>query len=169
MTATTESVEAYQGLRASGLLTRSQDIVLAGLRRFGPCTASELTDALLKERGGAPDPSYQKRLSELVTRGQAQRLAPRACRVTGRSAVVWQAKSSTQNAVTFSRADSCPSPVRSAPGVAVPGVSLSPGSRRVKARPCGKCGGIWYGGTVHSPHYNAARVLVDCVGDEVRR
>jgi hypothetical protein len=170
------SMEAYSGLRSSGHLTRSQDVVLAGLKRFGPCTATELTDALLKEHGGAPDPSFQKRLSELVTRGQAERLQPRRCRITGRMAITWSVKGPPL------LPPDRPSPEKSSGGPLRSPVVASQRyttslreiiqstvrTRLSRPETCGKCGGIWYGGRTHSPHFNDARVLVDCVGAEVR-
>lgn len=45
------------------------------------------------------------------------------------------------------------------------------GTVRVEVRKletCGKCKGRWFGGTVHSPHYNRSGVLVDCSGEVVR-
>lgn len=85
----TTSLEAYGNLKSSGLLTRQQHVVLQALKRHGPSTASELTAAILAERGGAPDPSYQKRLSELVRKGVAIKLPSRPCRITKHAAIVW--------------------------------------------------------------------------------
>jgi hypothetical protein len=177
----TTSILAHREIRQDGTLTRSQEVVLGALRRLGPCTASELTAAILETNGsGHPDPSHQKRLSELVTRGQAERLQPRRCRITGRMAITWSVKGPPLLPPDRpSPEKSSGEPLRSVvvasqryttssrrPGEVIHGTV----SRRL-SRPetCGKCGGVWYGGTVHSPHFNDARVLVDCVGSEVHR
>jgi hypothetical protein len=80
--ATSTSRAAWQEL--SGVrIHRLQLHVLRLLRAHGPCTARELFEAA-GESG-----TLQKRLPELVDLGLAERLSPRACRVTGRSAFVW--------------------------------------------------------------------------------
>lgn len=38
---------------------------------------------------------------------------------------------------------------------------------RATLETCPACGGRWYGGDVHAPHWSAEGVLVDCVGREV--
>lgn len=91
MTATATSVEAFRAERDSGRLSKMRRVVLEALQKRGPCTASELTAELNAERGAAPDPSWQKRLSELVDLGWAERQTPRMCQVTGRYATVWRA------------------------------------------------------------------------------
>jgi hypothetical protein len=89
----TTSFESYGNLKSSGLLTKQQHVVLQALKRHGASTASELTAAIQRERSSPPDPSWQKRLSELQRKGVVEKLPPRACRVTKNSAAVWRATS----------------------------------------------------------------------------
>lgn len=52
---------------------------------------------------------------------------------------------------------------------------LGKGGRSVSSHPkfplerCPECGGLWFGGQVHAPHFNVRRELVDCVGRPLPR
>lgn len=109
----TTSLESYGNLKSSGLLNKQQHIVFQALKRLGSATASEVTAAIQRDRSSPPDPSWQKRLSELQRKGVVEKLPPRQCRVTKNSAAVWRARLSPDSGAVFDP------PLRS-------GVGLSP-------------------------------------------
>lgn len=120
MTATSTSVEAWHELRNSPLLGRQQLEVLRMLRSHGPATAKELFAA------SHADITLQKRLPELVELGLVERLEPRACRVTGRTAQVWAAVEAYGSATKISAREKPPSP--RVPALAEVGRGVFPGA-----------------------------------------
>jgi hypothetical protein len=88
------SVLAYREIKAEGVLSELQVMVLNSLREDGPCTASELME---KAHARHPDwtismlSNFEKRLSELRRHGVAEELPRRRCQVSGRMAIVWRA------------------------------------------------------------------------------
>lgn len=87
----TNSTDAYEEIRARGLLGRRQLQVYAGLRKHGPCTAGELYQQLKDNRQFdlPANSNISTRLGELREKGCAKDLGSRACRVTGKKATVW--------------------------------------------------------------------------------
>lgn len=160
MSSEATSLEAYGNLKSSGLLTKQQHVVLQALKCHGDSTASELTAAILAERGGAPDPSYQKRLSELCRKGVVVKLPSRPCRVTKHSAIVWRAIVAAHSGPQAERAFLPPmGPVsvlssvvteRQPPGTAVIFSFCACGT--ANARHCDKCGADWCGAPGHQDH-----------------
>lgn len=82
------SIQAYQQIRDSGLLSEMRWKVYDYLFNNGPLTANELTKGLL---GAYPkaNPSWHKRLSELERCGVAATMGTRVCSVSGNNCTLW--------------------------------------------------------------------------------
>lgn len=76
------SIQAYEQIEASGLLSRVRWLVYAHLFRHGPLTGSELNNQM----GGR---GYHKRLSELERLRVARTVGRKNCAVTGRECEAW--------------------------------------------------------------------------------
>lgn len=74
------SVEAYNKIRESGLLSQRRFEVYDALYRWGPATATELA-------GMSGIKGAWKRLSELVRLGVAYEVRTRKCQVTGQQVI----------------------------------------------------------------------------------
>ena len=78
------SREAYRNAEAEGTLSKRRKQCYELLRTWGPCTALELQQHATVE-------GLWKRLSELERADWARELPERKCRVSGRTAIVWEA------------------------------------------------------------------------------
>lgn len=81
------SCDAYETIKANGLLSRMRWQVYSQLYRHGPQTARELGDALASP--GMTMTSYHKRCSELERLGVARTIGKRKCGITGFVSMVW--------------------------------------------------------------------------------
>lgn len=86
------SREAWEWINASGLLGKRQLAVYNWLYRNGPATAREVEVGL----GDGDGP--HKRLPELRRRAVVQELGKRACKETGRNAILWDVTASKPTA-----------------------------------------------------------------------
>jgi hypothetical protein len=86
------SIDAYNQIRAEGLLGRLQWIVYQWLYVRGPCTGGELMQSYRRENPDAKNSmiqNFEKRLSELRHLGVAYEIDRRPCTITGRRCIVW--------------------------------------------------------------------------------
>jgi hypothetical protein len=92
------SIDAYNKIRASGLLSKARWQVYNVLYWHGPMTAAELDEYLKKElnreRGG-----FWKRLSELRDCGVAEEGGKRICHETGSEAILWDVTKGLPNII----------------------------------------------------------------------
>lgn len=89
----TTSLLAWESLKRSGKLTKSQWHVYDYLFRHGPLTARELNGQLSAVFGGAAAPSYHKRLSELQRMGLVRESGVRRCEYSRRQVILWDVTS----------------------------------------------------------------------------
>lgn len=84
------SVDAFNAIKAEGLLPELQFIVYEALLKYGPCTANELVWQMKANGNAIKSRDYfAQRLSELLKKGVAATLPKRPCTVTNRMAMVW--------------------------------------------------------------------------------
>lgn len=83
------SIEAYNEIRAKGLLKEQQLAVYAILFQYGPLTSRELDGYLAKPGVDGDRPSYHKRLSELERLGCVRPMGKRKCSISGRTVMAW--------------------------------------------------------------------------------
>lgn len=81
------SREAYKQLIESGALKGNQALVLDQLIHCGPCTSGELLDRMKVDNVNA----WRARFTELQARGLIVESGSRACKITGRRAILWTA------------------------------------------------------------------------------
>lgn len=81
------SREAYEHLIKTGALKGNQALVLDQLIHCGPCTSGELLDRMKVENVNA----WRARFTELQAKGLIVESGSRACKITGRRAIVWTA------------------------------------------------------------------------------
>lgn len=85
MTTRETSREAYHQLVATGVLRGQQERVLSTLVRKGPSTSGELFAFMEIENVNA----WRARITELQGRGLIVEVGQRKCKITGRTALVW--------------------------------------------------------------------------------
>jgi len=93
MTTRYTSDQAYEEIRAKGLLGRRQLQVYSVLRKHGPMTAGELYKIAREQYQQFDLPANSNihtRLGELRDRGVAKELPARKCKVTNKLAIEWQ-------------------------------------------------------------------------------
>ncbi len=85
------SIEAYNKIKADGLLSERRWQVYDILFQFGPATGNELLIQFRKKYGTlyGNSPVVTSRLGELREMGVAQELRERQCSVTGHQAIEW--------------------------------------------------------------------------------
>lgn len=84
------SVEAAQDLVESGKLNLSQERLLQSIKVMHAVTAQEAAMRCVAMHGGLQE-TYRKRAGELCTLGLIAQVGTRKCRVTGKSAAVFEA------------------------------------------------------------------------------
>lgn len=87
MTTRATSREAYEHLIKTGALKGNQALVLDQLIHCGPCTSGELLDRMKVDNVNA----WRARFTELQARGLIVESGSRACKITGRRAILWVA------------------------------------------------------------------------------
>lgn len=84
------SIEAYQEIKANGLLSRRRFQVYETLHLAPlPLTAMETARRIL----GVLDHSISPRFAELKQQGVIEECGERPCRITGRTAILWRTTS----------------------------------------------------------------------------
>lgn len=94
MTTRETSREAYRQLLESGELPKRQADALAALIEHGPATSAEIIVRYLPN--GLNVNLWRARFTELAARGLIEEVDSRRCKVTGRTALVWQYSGRTQ-------------------------------------------------------------------------
>lgn len=83
------SIEVYNQIRESGILSTRKMQVYSTLFEYGPLTQAELCNLLpeVSERSLTP------RFAELLSMGAIQDAIERECRITGRNVIAWDVTS----------------------------------------------------------------------------
>ena len=90
MTTRRTSIEAYEKIKANGLLSKRRFETYTALFRHGPATTSELIEAIRADNPGRDVPmtrNLHRRLGELVERGVAYEVRERKCRITNHTVI----------------------------------------------------------------------------------
>lgn len=80
------SIDCYNEIKASGLLSKRRLEVYEVLLKITPCTASELQKSMDYNNGGR---DCMKRVSELRDLGVIYEKRERKCSITGRNVIEW--------------------------------------------------------------------------------
>ena len=80
------SIDCYNQIKNSGLLSKRRFETFEAIIKIAPCTASEVQHSINYNNGGR---DCMKRISELRDRGVIYEVKTRECRVTGRNVIEW--------------------------------------------------------------------------------
>ena len=80
------SIDCYNEIKTSGLLSKRRFETFEAIMKIAPCTASEVQHSINYNNGGR---DCMKRMSELRDRGVIYEVRTRECRVTGRNVIEW--------------------------------------------------------------------------------
>lgn len=83
------SLEAYEEIKANGLLSKARWRIYRVLCEQGPMTASELFNYLETREGVKVNWNTRTRFTELRDLGVIAELEERKCRITGQRVIVW--------------------------------------------------------------------------------
>ena len=78
------SIDCYNEIKNSGLLSKRRFETFEAIIKIAPCTASEVQHSINYNNGGR---DCMKRISELRDRGVIYEVKTRECRVTGRNVI----------------------------------------------------------------------------------
>lgn len=85
------SIEAYHAIVKEGLLGKMQEHALLAVVNYGPCTSAEAFEHLRGNRiYDNPIVQSRARFTELRNMGVIQEKGQRRCKITGRTAIVWE-------------------------------------------------------------------------------
>lgn len=85
------SLETYYQIESEGLLSIERTRVLKGVFEFGPGTSGEIYKAMGIAHPRNALSQSRARFTELRDRGVIREVAKRACHVSGRPGIVWEA------------------------------------------------------------------------------
>jgi len=91
--------DAYEYIKANGLLGARQWEVYHWLTKHGPCTANELYDFMDESGTAQVNNNTATRLGELRDRGVVTEVDERKCTITDRRCIVWQCTSQLPKAI----------------------------------------------------------------------
>jgi hypothetical protein len=80
------SIDCYNEIKTSGLLSKRRFETFEAIMKIAPCTASEVQHSINYNNGGR---DCMKRISELRDRGVIYEKDVRPCKVTGRNVIEW--------------------------------------------------------------------------------
>ena len=80
------SIDCYNEIKNSGLLSKRRFETFEAIIKIAPCTASEVQHSINYNNGGR---DCMKRISELRDRGVICEVRTRECRITGRNVIEW--------------------------------------------------------------------------------
>ena len=80
------SIECFNQIKNSGLLSKRRLETFEAIMKIAPCTASEVQHSINYNNGGR---DCMKRISELRDRGVIYEKDVRPCKVTGRNVIEW--------------------------------------------------------------------------------
>ena len=80
------SIDCYNEIKNSGLLSKRRFETFEAIMKIAPCTASEVQKSIIYNNGGR---DCMKRISELRDLGVIYEKDVRACKVTGRNVIEW--------------------------------------------------------------------------------
>tara|TARA_R110000751_G_scaffold14419_2_gene46705 strand:- start:291 stop:707 length:417 start_codon:yes stop_codon:yes gene_type:complete len=80
------SIDCYNEIKNSGLLSKRRLETFEAIMKISPCTASEVQHSINYNNGGR---DCMKRISELRDRGVIYEKDARPCKVTGRNVIEW--------------------------------------------------------------------------------
>jgi len=80
------SIDCYNEIKNSGLLSKRRFETFEAIMRIAPCTASEVQHSINYNNGGR---DCMKRISELRDRGVIYEVRTRKCSITGRNVIEW--------------------------------------------------------------------------------
>lgn len=83
------SIDAYNAIKDSGLLSKRRFEVYAVLFEHGPLTGGELSELLPKKISRTIGSNVHARLSELTERGVVMEIGYRICSVSGQRVILW--------------------------------------------------------------------------------
>ena len=80
------SIDCFNQIKNSGLLSKRRFETFEAIMKIAPCTASEVQHSINYHNGGR---DCMKRISELRDRGVIYEKDVRPCKVTGRNVIEW--------------------------------------------------------------------------------
>ena len=80
------SIDCFNQIKNSGLLSKRRFETFEAIMKIAPCTASEVQKSIIYNNGGR---DCMKRISELRDRGVIYEKDVRPCKVTGRNVIEW--------------------------------------------------------------------------------
>ena len=80
------SIDCYNEIKNSGLLSKRRFETFEAIIKIAPCTASEVQHSINYNNGGR---DCMKRISELRDRGVIYEVKTRKCSITGRNVIEW--------------------------------------------------------------------------------
>mgnify|MGYP003627372896 FL=1 len=86
MNARQTSIDCYNEIKNSGLLSKRRFETFEAIMKIAPCTASEVQHSINYNNGGR---DCMKRISELRDRGVIYEKDVRPCKVTGKNVIEW--------------------------------------------------------------------------------
>ena len=86
MNARQTSIDCYNEIKNSGLLSKRRFETFEAIMKIAPCTASEVQKSIIYNNGGR---DCMKRISELRDRGVIYEKDVRPCKVTGKNVIEW--------------------------------------------------------------------------------